>query len=138
MDVLLVNPKCTATFWSFEHALRFARGKVTCPPPGLLTIAGMLPEKWNLRLVDMNPGRLRGRDIEKKEYQPRYRRRLTFPEFKGFLKSIFFLGILGNGASQWYYWKMMVKAAIFYRKSFAEAMTLMVYGYHFRRVARRV
>ncbi len=72
------------------------------------------------------------------EYQPRRRKRFTARELKGFLKSLFFLGVLGNGASQWYYWKMMIKAAIFYRESFAEAMTLMVYGYHFRRVARRV
>ena len=73
-----------------------------------------------------------------KEYKPRYRRKLSSRELKGFLKSIFYLGVLGNGASQWYYWKMMMKAAIFYRQSFAEAMTLMIYGYHFRRVARRV
>ncbi len=73
-----------------------------------------------------------------KEYKPQYRKKLNLRELKGFLKSLFFLGVLGNGASQWYYWKMMVKAAIFYRHSFAEAMTLMVYGYHFRRVARRV
>ena len=73
-----------------------------------------------------------------KEYQPRRKKRLTARDLKGFLKSLFFLGVLGNGASQWYYWKMMAKAAIFYRESFAEAMTLMVYGYHFRRVARRV
>ncbi|MFH1965326.1 MAG: DUF4070 domain-containing protein [Acidobacteriota bacterium] len=72
------------------------------------------------------------------EYKPRYRRKFNARELKGFLKSLFFLGVLGNGASQWYYWKMMVKAALFYRNSFAEAMTLMVYGYHFRRVARQV
>lgn len=73
-----------------------------------------------------------------KEYQPRRKKGLTVREVKGFLKTIFFLGILGNGASQWYYWKMMIKAALFYRQSFAEAMTLMVYGHHFRKVARRV
>jgi radical SAM superfamily enzyme YgiQ (UPF0313 family) len=72
------------------------------------------------------------------EYKPRYRRKFNARELRGFLKSLFFLGVLGNGASQWYYWKMMVKAALFYRKSFAEAMRLMVYGYHFRRVARQV
>ncbi len=73
-----------------------------------------------------------------KEYNPQYRKRLKIRELKGFLKSLFFIGVLGNGASQWYYWKMMIKAALFHRESFAEAMTLMVYGYHFRRVARRV
>jgi len=64
MNVLLVNPKCTASFWSFKHALRFANGKAACPPLGLLTIAGMLPEEWNLRLVDMNVRKLKDRDLE--------------------------------------------------------------------------
>ncbi|MBF0531351.1 MAG: DUF4070 domain-containing protein, partial [Deltaproteobacteria bacterium] len=42
------------------------------------------------------------------------------------------------GATQWYYWKTFFKSIIFYRKSFTQAMTMMVYGYHFRKVARKV
>jgi hypothetical protein len=49
-----------------------------------------------------------------------------------------YLGVLGNGVTQWYYWKMLVKSAIFHRKAFSEAVTLMIYGYHFRKVAKKV
>ncbi len=72
------------------------------------------------------------------KYQPRRRRRMTFAEFKAFLRSLLYLGVLGNGVTQWYYWKMLVKSAIFHRKAFSEAVTLMIYGYHFRKVAKKV
>jgi hypothetical protein len=62
----------------------------------------------------------------------------SFRRLQALIKSVFYIGILGNGASQWYYWKLMVKSLIFYRKSFAEAMTLMVYGYHFRKMAKKL
>ncbi|MDI6777123.1 MAG: B12-binding domain-containing radical SAM protein [Syntrophales bacterium] len=72
-------------------------------------------------------------------YKPcRKRRRIEYVQIKAFLKSIFYLGILGNGASQWYYWKMLFKSMTFYRKSFPEAMTLMVYGHHFRKIAKKI
>jgi len=64
MEVLLVYPECNATFWSFKHAMRFASGKAACPPLGLLTVAGLLPEDWNIRLLDMNLKKLRDRDLE--------------------------------------------------------------------------
>ncbi|MGV8057742.1 MAG: B12-binding domain-containing radical SAM protein [Smithellaceae bacterium] len=62
----------------------------------------------------------------------------SYQRLKAFIISIFYIGILGNGVSQWYYWKLMVKSLIFYRQSFAEAMTLMVYGYHFRKMAKKL
>lgn len=57
---------------------------------------------------------------------------------KALMRSVFYIGILGNGASQWYYWKLMLKSLFIYRKSFAEAMTLMVYGYHFRKISKKL
>jgi len=54
------------------------------------------------------------------------------------LKSIFYLGILGNGASQWFYWKMIIKTLIFYPKAFAVAIQFMIYGEHFRKVAKEL
>jgi radical SAM superfamily enzyme YgiQ (UPF0313 family) len=64
--------------------------------------------------------------------------KFSLRRMRAFVKSVFYIGILGNGASQWYYWKLMVKSLIFYRESFAEAMTLMVYGYHFRKMAKKL
>ncbi|OGP67966.1 MAG: B12-binding domain-containing radical SAM protein [Deltaproteobacteria bacterium RBG_16_44_11] len=62
----------------------------------------------------------------------------SLQRLKALFKSVFYIGILGNGASQWYYWKLMLKSLFIYRKSFAEAMTLMVYGYHFRKIAKKL
>jgi len=62
----------------------------------------------------------------------------SYRRLRAFGKSVFYIGILGNGASQWYYWKLMLKSLIFYRKSFAEAMTLIIYGYHFRKMANKL
>lgn len=54
MNVLLVNPKFPETFWSFSYALSFIGKKSAFPPLGLLTVAAMLPDKWNKLLVDLN------------------------------------------------------------------------------------
>ena len=54
MKVLLVYPEFPDTFWSFKHALKFILKKASSPPLGLLTIAAILPEAWEKKLVDMN------------------------------------------------------------------------------------
>jgi len=59
MNILLIYPKYPNTFWSFKYALRFIRKGASYPPLGLLTVAALLPEDWNLRLVDLNTRRLR-------------------------------------------------------------------------------
>ena len=63
MNVLLVYPEFPDTFWSFKHALRFERKKASSPPLGLITIASLLPQDWEKRLVDMNVEPLRDADI---------------------------------------------------------------------------
>ncbi|MGV8049328.1 MAG: B12-binding domain-containing radical SAM protein [Anaerolineaceae bacterium] len=64
MNILFIYPEFPDTFWSFKHALRFVKKKSTSPPLGLLTIAGMLPETWGKRLVDMNVKALNPTDIQ--------------------------------------------------------------------------
>lgn len=54
MNVLLVYPKFPETFWSFTYALSFIGKKTAFPPLGLLTVAALLPDDWNKRLVDLN------------------------------------------------------------------------------------
>ena len=63
MKVLLLYPEFPDTFWSFKHALKFVNKKAFSPPLGLLTIAAMLPESWQLRLIDLNVRRLTDKDI---------------------------------------------------------------------------
>jgi len=64
MKALLLFPEYPATFWSFKYALRFISKKASFPPLGLLTVAAMLPEDWQVRLVDMNVQKLSDSDIE--------------------------------------------------------------------------
>ena len=68
MKISLVYPKYPDTFWSFKHALKFVSKKASLPPLGLLTVAAMLPEEWEKRLVDMNVTRLTDSDIEWADY----------------------------------------------------------------------
>src|ERR1051325_11754442 len=64
VNALLIYPEFPDTFWSFKHALSLLGKKSAFPPLGLMTVAAMLPETWNRRLVDMNVGPLRDSDIE--------------------------------------------------------------------------
>jgi radical SAM superfamily enzyme YgiQ (UPF0313 family) len=68
MKVLLVSAATPDTFWSFKHVLPFVLRRAAFPPLGLLTVAGMLPKDWQLRLVDLNTTRLRDVDIEWADY----------------------------------------------------------------------
>jgi radical SAM superfamily enzyme YgiQ (UPF0313 family) len=61
---LLVYPEQPASFWSFDEALEVIGKKSAFPPLGLLTIAGMLPSGYELRLVDMNVAPLTDQDLE--------------------------------------------------------------------------
>ena len=64
MNILLVYPKFPDTFWSFKHALRFIKKKVSSQPLGLLTVAALLPENWNKRLIDLNCQELTQEDLK--------------------------------------------------------------------------
>ncbi len=64
MKALLIYPEFPDTFWSFRYALKFIHRKASSPPLGLLTIAAMLPEAWEKRLVDMNVERLYDDDLK--------------------------------------------------------------------------
>ncbi len=68
MKILLVYPRYPDTFWSFRHALKFLSKKASFPPLGLLTVAAMLPEAWEKRLVDMNIKALSDEDIAWADY----------------------------------------------------------------------
>lgn len=64
MNILMIYPKFPETFWSFQHAIEFISKKASTPPLGLVTIAPMLPDNWNKRLIDLNIQPLHTRDID--------------------------------------------------------------------------
>ena len=68
MNVLLIYPKFSDTFWSFKYALRFVRKRAFSPPLGLLTVAAMLPPEWKKRLVDVNAATLTDGDLAWADY----------------------------------------------------------------------
>jgi len=63
MKILLIYPETPTTFWSFQNALKFVSKKSSEPPLGLLTVAAMLPEAWEKKLIDMNVSRLTDKAI---------------------------------------------------------------------------
>jgi radical SAM superfamily enzyme YgiQ (UPF0313 family) len=64
MKALLVYPEhLPQTYWSFREALPYIERRAALPPLGLVTVAAMLPEHWELRLIDMNVASLRDSDL---------------------------------------------------------------------------
>jgi radical SAM superfamily enzyme YgiQ (UPF0313 family) len=52
---LLVYPEVPKnTYWSFSHTLKFINKKSAMPPLGLITVAALFPDEYDLKLVDMN------------------------------------------------------------------------------------
>jgi len=69
-----------------------------------------------------------------KDYKPVRRRRVDRLEITAFFRSILYLGILDKGKSKIYYWKLLITAFLFHRKSFGEAVSSAIFGYHFRKL----
>ena len=54
MRVLLIYPVFPPTFWSYDKILELVNRKVLLPPLGMLTVAAILPQEWEFKLVDRN------------------------------------------------------------------------------------
>ncbi|GMU95753.1 B12-binding domain-containing radical SAM protein [Ignavibacterium album] len=62
--------------------------------------------------------------------------KISLREIKAFLRLLWLLGIVERGKK--YFWKLLFLTVFKYPEKFTTAMTLAVYGYHFRRVIRTV
>ncbi len=62
-NFLFVYPKTPDTYWSFKHALKFIGKRAMMPPLGLATVAALLPEDYDCRIVDLNVEDLSEDDI---------------------------------------------------------------------------
>ena len=63
MRVLLVNPAFPVTYWSLDHMLPFVGKSWLVPPLSLITLAALLPQHWEFRLIDLEVEPLRDQDI---------------------------------------------------------------------------
>ncbi|MGA7935499.1 MAG: radical SAM protein, partial [Kovacikia sp.] len=54
MRILLLYPLFPKSYWSFEKALELVDRKVMLPPLGLVTVAAILPQEWEYKVVDRN------------------------------------------------------------------------------------
>lgn len=64
MRILLVSPVTPKSFWTLEQSCDLSRARTLIPPLGLLTVAALLPPDWQLRLLDLNTGRISESDWE--------------------------------------------------------------------------
>lgn len=68
MKILLVYPEMPDTFYAFKHFTSIIGKKAAFPPLGLMTVASMLPQDWNLKLVDLNVKPLKDADLQWADY----------------------------------------------------------------------
>ena len=68
MKALLIYPQNPETFWSFKHALKFISKKALHPPLGLVTVAAMLPDSWEKKLIDENVEPLKDKHLQWADY----------------------------------------------------------------------
>lgn len=54
MKALLLYPRFPQTFWSYDRFMEMAGLKAFIPPLGILTVASLLPEDWEIRFHDRN------------------------------------------------------------------------------------
>ncbi|MEO1591437.1 MAG: B12-binding domain-containing radical SAM protein [Cyanobacteria bacterium J06632_22] len=54
MRVLLIYPLFPKSFWSFDKTLELVDFKAQLPPLGIITVAAILPQDWEFKLVDRN------------------------------------------------------------------------------------
>jgi len=54
MNILLLYPIFPPSHWSYETVLKLIKRKALFPPLNLITVAAILPQDWEYRLVDCN------------------------------------------------------------------------------------
>jgi len=52
--ILMVYPETPMTYWSFKYIMKLVGRRSAFPPLGLMTVASLLPDSFDVTLVDMN------------------------------------------------------------------------------------
>ncbi|UZR95981.1 B12-binding domain-containing radical SAM protein [Chondrinema litorale] len=64
MNILLIYPQMPDTFYAMKHFIKVIGKKAAYPPLGLLTVASLLPQEWQKKLVDLNLSDLEQEDLK--------------------------------------------------------------------------
>jgi radical SAM superfamily enzyme YgiQ (UPF0313 family) len=65
MKALLLHPEFSALgFWNYKEVCHLVGAQYPASPLGLITMAALLPEEWQLRLLDLNTTSLDDADID--------------------------------------------------------------------------
>ncbi|MBW4520088.1 MAG: B12-binding domain-containing radical SAM protein [Scytolyngbya sp. HA4215-MV1] len=56
MKALLLYPQFPQSFWSYDRFMEIAGLKAVIPPLGIITVAALLPQEWEIRFRDRNVG----------------------------------------------------------------------------------
>ncbi len=65
MRALLVHPRFPGNgFWNYQKVCQFVGAKYPAAPLGLVTVAALLPQDWEIRLVDTNARELTDADLK--------------------------------------------------------------------------
>jgi radical SAM superfamily enzyme YgiQ (UPF0313 family) len=54
MKALLLYPQFPQSFWSYDRVMELSGLKAVIPPLGILTVAALLPQDWEIRFCDRN------------------------------------------------------------------------------------
>ena len=87
------------------------------------------PEKYSERICVF----LREYDASK-----RVPRRINLLKIKAFIRSVWYIGVVGDPESRYYYWKTLFFAFKNHRQAFSEAVSLQIYGAHFNKFAKDI
>lgn len=62
---LLIYPEFSPMgFWNYKDVCKLVGAKYPAAPLGMITLAALLPQEWEIRLIDMNTSKLHDADID--------------------------------------------------------------------------
>ncbi len=64
MNCLLIWPEFPISYWGAQYLVKLLKKGALMPPLGSLTVAGLCPPEWTLRLVDLNIEALSDNDLK--------------------------------------------------------------------------
>ena len=123
MNGLLIYPRFPDTFWSFKHALKFIHKRAALPRRGVRRIYA--PRTYYARVRTFL-----------REFRPkRFSRQTRCRDLFAFANACVRLGVLGRERFQ--FWALLVWTFFRRPRLLPVAITLSIYGHHFRLCSRR-